>query len=296
MVLRLFSCGIRSPRPLLSQLLVVRFHSSSLTISPTVAPISSTNVVSSPFKAVPYPEVSLYSQVVKDFDKNGSRVAIVDGVSGREYTYNEIAESIAKFSSALNHMGFGKGDVVSICSPNIPEYGTVFLGALASGGTISTVNPTYTEDELAFQFKNSSAKFIATVPAILPIIQKAAERAGVEKIIVIGSGDEKGGKGSSLLSYHSLVEDSGSLFNPVSVSSTEDIAVLPYSSGTSGIPKGVMLSHHNVITNILQLEHPELLNYRQEGTCLIAVLPFFHIYGMVVILLSSLYSGSKLVT
>ena len=270
--------------------------SSSPLFSPSssiTAPISPDNVVSSPFESRHYPEVSLYSHVFQNFSKYGSRVAIVDGVSGKEYTFNEVNESTAKFSSALNRMGFSKGDVLSICSPNIPEYGTAFFGAIASGGIVSMVNPTYTADELAFQFKNSGTKMIATIPAILTTVQKAAEKANVKKIIVIGGEDEND---SNLMAYSRLLEDSGSLFSPVPVNAKEDLAVLPYSSGTSGLAKGVMLTHHNVVSNLLQLEHPELLDLHKEGTSVLGVLPFFHIYGIVVMLFSSFYAGSKLVT
>ena len=261
------------------------------------APISGDNVVSSPFEGeATYPELNLYSHVYRHFSKYGSRVAVVDGVSGREYTFNEVDESTAKFSSALNRMGFSRGSVLSICSPNVPEYCSVFFGALASGGTVSPINPTYTAEELAYQFQNSATDVIATVPAILPTVQEAAEKAGVERIIVIGSEGGSGAKGSNLIPYSHLLEDSGSLFNPASVNAKQDVAVLPYSSGTSGLPKGVALTHYNVNANILQLEHPELLHYHEEGTTVLGVLPFFHIYGMVAVLFSSLYAGSKVVS
>ena len=259
------------------------------------APISPSKVVTSPFEPVSYPEVNLYSHVFKNVSRHGSKVAIVDGVSGRAYTFNEVDETTGKFSSALNRMGFSTSSVLSICSPNIPEYCTLLFGALASGGIVSTVNPSYTAGELAYQFENSGTDIIATVPGILPTVEEAAEKAGVEKIIVIGGEDESSVKGN-LMSYNRLLEDSGSLFNPASVNSKEDIAILPYSSGTSGLAKGVMLTHHNIIANILQLDHPELLNLHEEGTSVLGVLPFFHIYGMVVVLFSSLYAGSKMVS
>lgn len=264
-----------------------------LTSTPITAPISPDNVVTSPFEPVVYPELNLYSCVFKDAAKYGSRVAIIDGVSGKEYTFNEVDENTSRFSSALNRMGFSKGSVLSLCAPNIPEYCTVLFGALASGGTVSTVNPSYTANELAYQFENSGTNIIATVPAILSTVQEAAERAKVEKIIVIGEELESGRR--DVISYHRLLEDSGSYFNPVSVNAKEDLAILPYSSGTSGIAKGVMLTHYNVVANILQLDHPECLHLHREGTNVLGVLPFFHIYGMVVDLFSSLYAGSTLV-
>ena len=272
-------------------------HSPLRSSTPIIrAPIDrETNVVSSPFEKVTYPEVNLYSFVFNDVSKHGSKVAIVDGLSGREHTFNEVHECTAKFSSALNRMGFSRGSVLSICCPNIPEYCTLFFGALASGGVVSTVNPAYTSGELAYQFENSGSNFIATIPSLLPTVFEAAEKARVGKIIVVGTEHESTGRGSNLISYTQLLEDSGSLFDPASVKAKEDIAVLPYSSGTSGLAKGVMLTHHNVIANTLQLNHPELLHFHEDGTSILGVLPFFHIYGMVTVLFSSLYAGSKIV-
>ena len=271
----------------------VRHYSSQLQLQ---APIGDDNIVSSPFLSVPYPKISLYKQVFKDFAKYGSRIAFVDGVTAKEYSYNEIAESTTKFSSALSRMGFKKNDVLSICAPNCLEYAVAFFGAVASGGIVSTVNPTYMSDELAYQFENSGTKILATVPSILPTVQKAAEKAGVEKIVVFGSKDDIGTSDSKLVAYHNLLEDTGSRFDAVSVDAMSDIAILPYSSGTSGIPKGVMLTHHNVISNILQLEDKRLFYLYEDNTTLLGVLPFFHIYGMVVILFSSLHAGSKIVS
>ena len=273
------------------------FHSPFCSSAPIIsAPISPTNVVTSPFETVSYPEVNLYSHVFKEVLKHGSKVAIIDGLSGREYTFNEVHEGTSKFSSALNRMGFSQGNVLSICAPNIPEYCTMFFGAIASGGIVSTVNPTYTANELAYQFENSGSDIIATIPSLLPTVLEAAERAGVKKTIVAGTEGERDIQGSGLIAYSQMLEDSGSLFNPASVNAKEDIAVLPYSSGTSGLAKGVMLTHHNIISNTLQLDHPELLNYHEEGTSVLGVLPFFHIYGMVTVLFSSLYAGSKIVS
>lgn len=267
-----------------------------LVSTPTfTAPISPDNVVTSPFEPVAYPELNLYSCVFKDVARHGSKVAIIDGVSGKEYTFNEVDENTSRFSSALNRIGFSKGSVLSLCAPNIPEYCTVLFGALASGGTVSTVNPSYTANELAYQFENSGTNIIATIPEILSTVQEAAEKVRVEKIIVIGDKHEGGRRDSNMIAYHRLLEDSGSSFNPFSVNAKEDIALLPYSSGTSGIAKGVMLTHYNVVANILQLDHPEGLDLHREGTSVLGVLPFFHIYGMVANLFSSLYAGSTLV-
>ena len=258
--------------------------------------ISPENIVRSPFPDIEVPTSSLYSFVYKDFAKYGSKVALVRGETGREYTFNEIDELTSKFSSSLRRHGFQQGDVLALVSPNLPEYATVLFGTLAAGGAVCTCNPTYSVDELTYQFQNSESKVVATVPEILDTVRQAAQKANVEKVIVIDpSSDSSSRSTDGVFSYQAIVSDSGSLFSPVE-GAPDDIAMLPYSSGTTGLPKGVMLTNRNVSSNILQLEHPELLELRREGTCLIGVLPFFHIYGMVVILFSSLHCGSKTVT
>ena len=272
-------------------ILGARLHQSSL-LQLDLRNIDAHNVVKSPLLDVTIPETNLYNHVFQYASIFGNKIAIVNGETGREYSFAEIQEKTQKVSSALNRSGLQKGDVVSLVAPNCAEYPVMFLATHASGGVVSTCNPGYTDEELTFQFKNSDSKIVAAVPSVLPTVQKAAEKSGVEKIIVL---DDTEQRGSNLISYHSLVEDTGSRFNPVSVDAKNDIAVLPYSSGTTGLPKGVMLTHYNIIANLCQMQHPELFDFRQDGTCLLGLLPFFHIYGMVVTLLSSLYCGSKMI-
>ena len=251
------------------------------------------NVVRSPFPDVHIPETNLYNYIFQDITSFPQKIAIINGETGREHSFLEIEETTRKVSSALNRSGLQKGDVVALAISNCPEYPIIFLATLASGGVVSTCNPAYTEGELTYQFTNSSPKFVVTVPSVLPTVQKAAEKSGVEKIIVL---DDTEQRGSGFISYRSLVEDTGSRFNPVLVDAKNDIAVLPYSSGTTGLPKGVMLTHYTMAANISQLKHPEIFSLHKDGTTIMGLLPFYHIYGMDVIMLSSLHAGSKLVT
>ena len=251
------------------------------------------NVVRSPFPDVLIPKINLYNYIFQNSASLAQKIAIVKGETGREYSFLEIEETTRKVSSALNRSGLQKGDVVALATSNCPEYPIMFLATLASGGVVTTCNPAYTDEELTYQFTNSSPKFVVTVPSVLPTVQKAAEKSGAEKIIVLNDTEQRG---SSFISYRSLVEDSGSRFNLAPVDAKNDIAVLPYSSGTTGLPKGVMLTHYTMIANISQLKHPEIFSLHKEGTTIMGLLPFYHIYGMDVIMLSSLHAGSKLIT
>ena len=251
------------------------------------------NVVRSPFPDVLIPKINLYDYIFQNSASLAQKIAVVNGETGREYSFLEIEETTRKVSSALNRSGLQKGDVVALATSNCPEYPIMFLATLASGGVVTTCNPAYTDEELTYQFTNSSPKFVVTVPSVLPTVQKAAEKSGAEKIIVL---DDTEQRGSSFISYRSLVEDSGSRFNLAPVDAKNDIAVLPYSSGTTGLPKGVMLTHYTMIANISQLKHPEIFSLHKDGTTIMGLLPFYHIYGMDVIMLSSLHAGSKLIT
>lgn len=277
----------------LAQLASSQIHS---TVGLPQAPIiGSDYVVRSPYPDIQLPTKDIYSLITENFSKHGSNIALVNGITGREYSYNELNESIAKFSSGLRRLNFAQGDVLGIVAPNCPEYAVVYLGTLATGGVVTTCNPSYTADELAYQFENSGTKIVATVAAILPTIREAAAKAGVSKIIVLDSADPQSASGGDLVSYYSLVTDSGSRFNPVHTA-PGDVVVLPYSSGTTGLSKGVMLTNFSVGSNVLQMIHQELFTLAEDNARLIGLLPFFHVYGMVVILLSSLYAGTTIVT
>ena len=267
------------------------FHSTPISHSNDL--IGADYVVRSPFPDIQLPTDDLYTLVTKNFSKHGSRTAIVDGISGREYSFNELGETFSKFSTGIRQQGFCQGDVMALVAPNSPEYPVLYMGTLAAGGTVSTCNPGFTADELAFQFKNSNAKYVATVPQILPTVQEAAAKSQVERIVMIDTADPQNSKGE-LLSYTSLISHSGPLLEPV-LTAPHDVVVLPYSSGTTGFPKGVMLTNFSVSSNVLQMSHIDFLDLN-ANLVLLGLLPFFHIYGMVVVLLSSLVAGSKIVT
>ena len=215
---------------------------------------------------------------------------MVDGLSERECSFAEMRDSTAKLSSGLRRMGLQKGDIIALCSPNSIDYPNMFLATLAGGGIVSTCNPGFTAGELNYQFKNSRAKYVATIPALMSTVNQAIKNTGVEKIIIMGSEDQK--SFSDFISFQTLLKDSGSLFEVEPVNCKEDIAVLPYSSGTTGLPKGVMLTHNNIVANCCQLNHPGVLGL-SNGETILSILPFYHIYGMVVVLLESLFKGAK---
>ncbi|NUT96019.1 MAG: 4-coumarate--CoA ligase family protein, partial [Saccharothrix sp.] len=242
-------------------------------------------VFRSPFPDVEVPDVSLHELLFGDLGERADRVALVDGTSGASLTYRQLAGAVDRLAAALAERGIGKGDVVGILSPNTPYYAVVFHGILRAGATATTINALYTADEVAHQLSDAGAKMLFTVSVLLPNAAPGAEKAGVSDVVVLDQAE----------GYPSLTELLGSTgpVPEVSVDPAEDIAVLPYSSGTTGKAKGVMLTHRNLVANIVQCG--PLLKVDGE-TRILAVLPFFHIYGMQVLMNNGLYVGATVVT
>jgi len=247
-----------------------------------------------PFPDVTIPNIAITPFVFEKAAALGDKPALIDGLSGRVVTYADLTKSIAGVASSLSKRGFKKGDVLAILSPNLPEYAIAFHAVALLGGIACTVNPLYTEQEIAHQLKDSGARFLVTVPPCLEKANTAAMETNIEELFFF---DEFGdappdGAGSAATPFSTLLESDGE-FPKVDIDPREDLVALPYSSGTTGLPKGVMLTHHNLVSNMCQMEG---LRYFKEDDTLIAVLPMFHIYGLVVILNLGLRLGATIVT
>ena len=242
-------------------------------------------VVLSPHPDVTVPDLPLHEFVLADAMRRADQAALVDGPSGRTITYGQLAGGVRRVAAGMAARGFGKGDVFAIYCPNVPEYALAFYGVSAAGGINTTISPLYTTDELARQLDDAGARFLLTVPPFLDKALEAAGRSGVEEVFVLGQGE-------GATPFASLLE-AGDTPPQVDIDPADDLVVLPYSSGTTGLNKGVMLTHRNLVANICQGE-PVLLAV--EGERLIAVLPFFHIYGLVVLMCAAISRGSTLVT
>jgi len=239
----------------------------------------------SPLPAVDIPDVHLTPYVFARADALADEPAIIDGPTGRVVTYRQLKESVERMAGGLAKRGFTKGDVFAIMAPNVPEYATAFHGVATLGGISTTINPTYTTEEIEFQLRDSSARFLLTVPTFIEQATAAAAAAGVEEVFVLGESP-----GATPLS--ALLE-SEPYEGYAAVDPQEDLVTLPYSSGTTGLPKGVMLSHHNLVANLAQGEHAIAM---EDGEVAVAVLPFFHIYGMQVLMNGVLHHGATAVT
>jgi acyl-CoA synthetase (AMP-forming)/AMP-acid ligase II len=237
-------------------------------------------------ETVEIPVADVTAFVLEHAAERADKPALIDGPTGRVLTYGELRDQVAALAAGLAARGFGAGDVLALYMPNLPEYAVAFHGAASAGGRCTTVNPLYTANELAHQLTDSGASLLVTVPAFLDAAREAADRAGIgDEVYVLG--EAEGAK-----PFADLLGDPDSA-PEVEIDPRADLAVLPYSSGTTGLPKGVMLSHHNLVANLCQIQDAFPI---AEDDTLIGVLPFFHIYGMVVIMNQGLRSGATIVT
>jgi acyl-CoA synthetase (AMP-forming)/AMP-acid ligase II len=234
---------------------------------------------------VEFPKTDVTSFVFEHAGERADKPALIDGPTGRELSYGELERSVRALAAGLAARGFGKGDVLGVFMPNLPEYATVFHGAASAGGTCTTMNPLYTANEVAHQLEDSGAQMLVTVPAFLDAAKEAAERVGLEEVFVVGEAE-------GATPFTELLGDPEAA-PKLDIDPESDLAVLPYSSGTTGLPKGVMLSHVNLVANLCQVD--EIFPLAADDV-VIGCLPFFHIYGMTVIMNLGLRAGATIVT
>jgi acyl-CoA synthetase (AMP-forming)/AMP-acid ligase II len=246
-----------------------------------------------PFPDVTIPDTPITPFVLHKASLLGDKPALIDGPSGRIITYSQLADSIARTAAGLHERGFKQGDVFGILSPNVPEYAIAFHAVASLGGISCTVNPLYTEQEIAHQLKDAGARFLVTVPGCLAKANNAAALASsIEEVFVfVQDGSDELLEGAGATPFSSLMESEAQAPEVV-INPREDVVALPYSSGTTGLPKGVMLTHHNLVANMCQMQG---LSYFTEKDTLICVLPLFHIYGLVVVLNMGLHEGATIV-
>lgn len=187
-------------------------------------------------------------------------------------------------AGGLAARGVKKGDVMAIYIPNMPEYFGVVYGTLLIGAVGTLVNPAYGNVELEHALRLTEPTHVFTAAALLPTLEEAMKAVGSKAQIVMAGG------GAGGLPFEDLLKPGGAF---VECTDPDALALLPYSSGTTGLPKGVMLAHRHVVANMHQVtSDPENLAFT-EHTVLLAVLPFFHIYGFIVFLVAGPFSASR---
>ncbi len=225
---------------------------------------------------VEVPDVTLHEYVLADAAERGDAPAIV--VDEETTTYAQLAADIARVAAGLqSQKGIAKGDVVALVGGNSAAWAVAYHAILSAGGVVTPINPLLTPDEVAKQLTDSKAKLLIAMGALVEPLTPAAEDSGTGEVISLEDAMELG--------------EEGAVPEAVDVS-PDDLAALPYSSGTTGAMKGVMLTHRNLVANIEQNQGMASLG---PDDALVALLPFFHIYGQTVVLNHGLAKGAKIV-
>jgi acyl-CoA synthetase (AMP-forming)/AMP-acid ligase II len=220
-------------------------------------------IIRSPLSAPSVPEVSLPAFVLAGAAARGDRPALIDCVDGRTLTYGELARSVERVAAALAARGLAKGDVFAIWCPNGIEFVIAYYGALTAGAVVTTINPLATAEDAAHQLGQAHARWLLTTQELFA--EKAAAAAA----------------------------DAGVDTAPSVAIEPDDTAILPFSSGTTGLPKGVVLTHRNLVTSLCATRTVQRVD---ADDVLIGALPLFHIYGMQVTLNLGLLAGATIVT
>ncbi len=224
--------------------------------------------------------------VLERAGKLADKEALIDGPGEWSLTYGQLEQSVFSLAGGLAASGFQRGDVAALIAPNSPWYPVVFHAVAVAGGAVTTVNPTYGAEEIAYQLTDSQATLVFAADMFATQTREAMNRAGIAGDVVVIDSDRP----SEGVAMQSLM---GDRITQVEVDPHNDVVVLPYSSGTTGLPKGVMLTHANLVNNIEQCVSSVA---SQTSDVVLAVLPFFHIYGMQVLMNDQLHHGAKLVT
>ena len=210
---------------------------------------------------------------------------MTDAETGRTYTFSGLKHASHEFGKGLKaRWGWKKGDVLALYTPNSIDSAVVTLGAIWAGGIVSPANPLYTVDELAFQLKDSNAKGLVTQRPFLEAARNAAKSAGIpeNRIILIGDRRDETGKFRHFCSIRSTSYTGW--YAKARIDPKKDLALLVYSSGTTGIPKGVCLSHYNIVANLVQYSYMDGRHYLPfggidgKGDKQLGAIPLFHIY------------------
>lgn len=233
---------------------------------------------------------------------------------GKHHTYRETADLVARFAKSLQDLGLRKGDRVGLFLPNCPYYVICYYGILKAGGTVVNFNPLYAEREIAHQIVDAECRALVTLnlKSLYPKVARQLDKTPLERIIVCSMSGALPFPGKALfavlkrkeiaaipnderhLRFERLVAGNDGDFAPIEIDPATDIATLQYTGGTTGVPKGAMLTHANLYANTLQtrLWATGIQPGRER---ILAVLPLFHVFGMTGVMHVGIYSGSQLI-
>ncbi|MFC5367712.1 long-chain-fatty-acid--CoA ligase [Salinirubrum litoreum] len=222
---------------------------------------------------------NLVTHVGGTADEHPAETAVA--YDGHEFTYRELWGQIGAFASGLADHGIGEGDRVGVYLPNLPQFVVAFHGTLRAGGVVVPMNPQYKAREITHLLTDSEASVVVTIPDLAPVVEAVREDTAVEEVVTVGAAAE------TSTAFSEFVGDPD--FETVA-RADDDVAVQPYTSGTTGQPKGVRLTHDNLASNA-EMSASIIPDGVRTDDKQLGVLPLFHIYGMTVVMNATLFSG-----
>ncbi|MBY9004493.1 MAG: AMP-binding protein [Candidatus Lokiarchaeota archaeon] len=204
---------------------------------------------------------------------------------GKKFTNGELFILTKRFAAALQDLGVKKGEVVALWLPNCPQFSIAYFAAVYLGATMTAISPLFTKRELEYQINDSGAKYLITIDRFVREYQKVANNLSLTNVIVLNvmgeeiSVPEEG----IILHYDKLLNKyQEPLDMDVKINPKEDIAIIQYTGGTTGLPKGALLSHSNVVSMTFAIQQTTdylVENYLKENIVTLSILPWYHIYG-----------------
>ncbi len=257
-----------------------------------------------------YPLVPVHQLLLSSAKARPDRAALV--FFNRATSYAALIEEVKRVGSGLVRLGLKKGDRVAIMLPNCPQEVAAYFGALWAGGVVVMVNPLYTPRELQFQLKDSGARFLIALDLVYPKIAQVIDQTPLEKVIVTGIQERlpfplnilyplklrREGKWVSVprngktMRYGELIA-AAPMQDAAPVDPKTDLALLQYTGGTTGVPKGVMLTHYNMVANCAQIK-AIIPPMRGDQIIIMGALPFFHVYGLTTVMNYGIMVGARL--
>ncbi|WP_163970213.1 long-chain-fatty-acid--CoA ligase [Oceanobacillus halotolerans] len=263
--------------------------------------------------SIDYDQRGLHEYLMESADRYAQKKALY--FMGKELTFHEVAEQAKRFANYLQSLGLEKGDRVAVMLPNCPQAVISYYGTLLAGGIVVQTNPLYKERELEYQLEDSGARFIVCLDILVPRVTNVRGNTEVDHMIVTGIKDYlpfpkniiypfiqkkeynmvvRVDPSEETHVWKSIMEKASTSYKEVPIDPKEDLALLQYTGGTTGHPKGVMLTHHNLVANV-QMCDKWLYKTRHGKEVVLGVLPFFHVYGMTTVMNMSIMNGSKMV-
>ena len=254
-------------------------------------PVPATIVEGPPLSA-PVPALTLPHWLRARARQRPDAVALIDGVNGSRYTYGALDHLIGRCAAGLAGLGLRPGDVLLMLAANAPEWPIAALGAMAAGGVVSGANPGCSATDLAHQLHEVNAHFVFTTPGLLATVREAAGDTRDLQVISLGEAE-----GAVTFATLLACADTEPASDAGPDADADALAALPFSSGTTGLAKGVRLTHRTLLANLLQFEQATpVVPGAHERDVVLALLPMFHIYGFALVTLANLARGSTLVT